>query len=46
MADLGFLGGFDANNVEPTSFEVLPAGTYEVVITNSAMKMNKARPRW
>ncbi len=36
MADLG--GVFDANAVQPTSFDVVPAGEYEAVITNSEMK--------
>jgi hypothetical protein len=35
MADLS---GFDANAVQPTSFDVLPAGEYEIIIINSTMK--------
>lgn len=35
MADLN---GFDANTVEPASFDVIPAGSYEAVITESEMK--------
>jgi len=35
MADLN---GFDANTVEPASFDVIPAGSYEAVITDSEMK--------
>lgn len=42
MADLGFLGGpggcFDANKVEPVSFEVLPPGPYDVIIVASERK--------
>jgi hypothetical protein len=40
MADLT---GFNANNVEPTSgFELIPAGKYLAIITDSAMKSTKA----
>lgn len=40
MADLR---GFNANQVEPTtSFEPIPAGKYEAVITESEMKPTKA----
>jgi hypothetical protein len=35
MADLK---GFDANNYQPVSFDVLPAGEYEIVITSSVLK--------
>ena len=34
----GNLSGFNANNVEPQSFDVLPAGEYEAVITASQVK--------
>lgn len=37
MADMTDLG-FDSQQVEPTSFEVLPAGDYLVIITDSARK--------
>lgn len=33
---------FNANEVEVSSFEPLPKGTYEAMITNSEMKANKA----
>lgn len=37
------LSGFDASKVEPTgAFEVLPAGEYSAVITESEMKPTKA----
>ena len=40
MADLN---GFDANQVEPTtSFDPIPAGKYEAVITESEMKPTKS----
>lgn len=39
MADLG--GVFNANDVQPASFDVLPAGEYEAVIVNSEMKATK-----
>jgi hypothetical protein len=32
------LSGFDANNYQPNQFDVLPAGEYEVVITDSKLK--------
>ena len=32
------LSGFDANTIEPASFDVLPNGSYEAVISNSEMK--------
>ena len=35
MADLH---GFDANTVQPTSFDVLPAGEYDAVIVASSME--------
>jgi hypothetical protein len=35
------LNGFDANQVEPTSFDPLPAGKYLAVITESEMKATK-----
>lgn len=38
MADLG---GFNANDVAPTSFDVVPNGEYDVIITSSAMKPTK-----
>ena len=38
MADLN---GFDANKVEPTTFEALPAGRYLAAITDSEMKPTK-----
>lgn len=38
----GNLSGFDANQVKPLeSFELLPAGWYQVIITDSAMKPTK-----
>lgn len=40
MANLGE-GGFDANAVEPTSFDVIPAGEYDAVIVNSEVKSTK-----
>jgi len=40
MADLR---GFDANTVEPsTDFEPIPAGTYEALIIDSAMKTTRS----
>ncbi len=37
------LNGFDANDVDPTStFDPIPAGKYEAVITESEVKPNKA----
>jgi hypothetical protein len=37
------LSGFNANEVEPsTGFEVIPAGKYVAVITDSEVKKNKA----
>ncbi len=39
MADLN---GFDASQVEPASFEPIPAGKYVAVITDSAMKPTKS----
>ncbi|TWU21812.1 DUF669 domain-containing protein [Bythopirellula polymerisocia] len=37
------LSGFDANQVEPnTSFDPVPAGKYQAVITDSEMKPTKA----
>jgi len=38
----GNLGGFNAENVEPQSFEVIPAGDYEVAIVGSIVQANKA----
>lgn len=38
MADLD---GFDANTVEPGGFDLLPAGRYDVVITDSKLKPTK-----
>lgn len=35
MADLG---GFDANGVPPSSFDVVPAGEYDAIIVSSEMK--------
>jgi hypothetical protein len=35
------LNGFDANQVEPTSFDPLPAGRYLACITESEMKATK-----
>jgi hypothetical protein len=35
------LNGFDANQVEPTSFDPLPAGKYLACITESEMKVTK-----
>jgi len=35
------LNGFDANQVEPTSFDPLPAGKYLAVITESEMRPTK-----
>ena len=40
MADLS---GFNANEHEPQSFDVLPAGDYEVVIVASELKENKKK---
>ena len=37
----GNLSGFDANTVEPASFDVLPAGEYTVAIMGSSMKPTK-----
>jgi hypothetical protein len=40
MADLG---GFDASKIEPSSdFDPIPAGKYLALVTESAMKPNKA----
>lgn len=39
---MGNLEGFDANNVPPSSFDVLPAGEYEAVIVSSEMKTTQA----
>ena len=36
------LNGFDANQVEPASFDPLPAGKYLAVITESEMKATKS----
>ena len=37
------LSGFDANQVEPnTSFDPVPAGKYQAVITDTEMKPTKA----
>lgn len=36
------LNGFDANNVDPTSYEPLPEGKYPAVITASEKKPTKA----
>jgi len=36
MADLG--GVFNANDVKPSSFDVVPASEYEAIIVNSEMK--------
>lgn len=41
MSDMGNLMGFDANTVEPASFEPIPAGEYDVVIVASGMKPTK-----
>ena len=38
----GNLQGFDANQYEPQSFDVLPAGEYEIVIVNSAVQDTKS----
>lgn len=38
MADLG---GFDANTVEPNSFDCIPAGEYEVAIVSSELNPTK-----
>lgn len=35
------LNGFDANTVEPNSFDCIPAGEYEVAIVASEMKPTK-----
>ena len=43
MADLN---GFDANNVPPSSFDVLPAGEYDVVIVASDKKATKDGRGW
>jgi hypothetical protein len=37
----GNLQGFDANNVAPSSFEVVPAGEYEVAIVSSVVETTK-----
>ena len=42
MADLGFDGGFDAQSVEPSQFDALPAGEYEACIVESEMKTTTA----
>jgi hypothetical protein len=42
MASFDEFGGFDANNVAPTSFDVLPAGEYEAAIVASEMKATQA----
>jgi hypothetical protein len=34
----GNLAGFDANNVQPNSFDVLPAGEYDAVIVSSVVE--------
>ena len=34
----GNLSGFDAKNVEPNSFDVLPAGEYDAVIVSSTVE--------
>ena len=39
MADLG---GFNANEHEPNSFEAIPAGNYRVAITESELKPTKS----
>jgi hypothetical protein len=39
MADLSW---FNANEVQPTQFDVLPAGEYEAVIVSSEMKATQA----
>jgi hypothetical protein len=36
------LNGFDANQVEPASFDPLPAGKYLAIITESEMKATKS----
>ncbi len=36
------LAGFDARKVEPNSFEALPAGEYQVILTDSNMKTTKS----
>ena len=36
------LNGFDANQVEPTSFDPIPAGKYLACITESEMKATKS----
>lgn len=42
MADFGAIGGFDANQVKPSeAFAALPAGDYDVVITESSWETNK-----
>jgi hypothetical protein len=38
----GNLGDFNANDVEPQSFDVLPAGDYEVAIVGSVVQGTKA----
>ena len=38
---MGNLSGFDAKTVEPSSFDVLPAGDYEICIVGSCMQMTK-----
>jgi len=39
---MGNLSGFNANNYEPSGFDVLPAGEYRAAIVNSEMKMTKS----
>ena len=42
MADLGALGGFDANNVDPQGdYELIPAGNYPAQIVASDMRSTK-----
>ena len=36
------LGGFNASEVEPASFDAIPAGKYQAVITESEMKETKS----
>jgi hypothetical protein len=38
---MGNLSGFDARQIEPMSFDVLPAGEYEVCIAQTQMKPTK-----
>ena len=40
---MGNLSGFDANQFEPNTFEVLPPGDYKAIIINSKMEDTKKK---